>query len=154
MNLPDLDPESPLTLRKAAMRDVNAMMALIEHWAKQGAMLKKTRDVLYAQIRDFYLLETLDGGVAGTVGLHVLWHDLAEIRSLAIHPAFQGKGLGKRLVLGVEPEARELGILRLFAWTLEPEFFAHCGYRAITTDELPPKVWKEYEKSAMLKLIG
>ena len=151
--LPDLDPDSPLAFRKAAMRDVERMLELINHWAAQGAMLRKTRDVLYTQIRDFYLLETMDGGVAGTVGLHVLWHDLAEIRSLAIHPNFKGKGLGKRLVMGVEPETRELGILRLFAWTLEPQFFEHCGYRRITLDELPPKVYKEYEKAGMLKMV-
>ena len=154
MFLPNLDPNASLSLRKAAMRDVNAMLELIGHWAAQGAMLEKKRDVLYTEIRDFYLMETFDGGVAGTVGLHVLWHDLAEIRSLAIHPNFQGKGLGKNLVLGVESEARGLGILRLFAWTLEPEFFERCGYRRMITEELPPKVYKEYDKSAMLKLIG
>ncbi len=136
------------------MRDVAQLLELINHWAATGAMLKKTREQLYPQIRDFYLLETLDGGVAGCAGLHVLWHDLSELRSLAVHPSFKGKGLGKRLVLGVETEARELGIARIFAWTLEPDFFAACGYRRIGVDELPPKVYKEYEKSAMLKLVG
>jgi amino-acid N-acetyltransferase len=152
--LPRLDPDSPLDLRKAVMRDVASMLALVNHWAATGAMLAKTRDVLYTQIRDFYVLETMDGAIAACIGLHVLWHDLAEVRSLAVHPDFKGKGLGKRLVLGVEPEARNLGILRLFAWTLEPEFFLRCGYRSITLDELPPKVWKEYNKSAMLKVLN
>jgi amino-acid N-acetyltransferase len=151
--LPDLDASQTLHLRKAAMRDVEAMLQLIAHWARRGAMLPKSRDVLYTEIRDFYLLETQDGGIAGTVGLHILWSDLAEVRSLAIHPNFQGLGLGKRLVLGLEEEAREVGILRLFAWTLEPEFFLRCGYAEITLEELPPKVYKEYHKSAMLKRI-
>jgi amino-acid N-acetyltransferase len=151
--LPDLDSNSSLHLRKAAMRDVEGMLQLIAHWARRGVMLPKSRDVLYQEIRDFYLLETQDGGLAGTVGLHVLWSDLAEIRSLAIHPNFHGKGLGKRLVLGVEDEARELGILRLFAWTLEPEFFTRCGYTEIDLERLPPKVYKEYHKNAMLKRI-
>lgn len=152
--LPDLDPDSSLVFRKAAMRDVSAMLALVNHWAREGAMLAKSRDVLYTQIRDFHLLETQDNGVAGTVGLHVLWHDLAEVRSLAVHPNFQGKGLGRRLVLGLEPEARELGITRLFAWTFEPGFFERCGYSRLELDQLPPKVWKEYHKAAMLKRIG
>ncbi len=154
MSLPDLDPNSSLALRKAAMRDVNRLLELIAYWAKRGVMLPKTTDVMYSQIRDFYLLETQDGGIAGTVGLHVLWHDLGEVRSLAIHPNFQGLGLGKRLVLGVEAEARELGIPRLFAWTLEPDFFKRCGYNLVSLEELPPKVYKEYNKSAMLKVIG
>jgi amino-acid N-acetyltransferase len=152
--LPSLDSNSPLNLRKAVMRDVPALLDLVNHWAAQGVMLAKTREIIYPQIRDFYVLETIDGAVAACVGLHILWHDLAEVRSLAVHPDFQGKGLGKRLVLGVEPEARSLGILRLFAWTLEPDFFIRCGYRGITLDELPPKVWKEYSKSAMLKVLN
>jgi amino-acid N-acetyltransferase len=135
------------------MRDVEAMLQLIAHWARRGAMLPKSRDVLYTEIRDFYLLETQDGGIAGTVGLHVLWSDLAEVRSLAIHPDFQGQGLGKRLVLGVETEARDLGILRLFAWTLEPQFFERCGYAQVGLEMLPPKVYKEYHKAAMVKRI-
>ena len=151
--LPDIDNSQTLHLRKAAMRDVEPMLQLIAHWARRGAMLPKSRDVLYKEIRDFYLLETQDSSIAGTVGLHILWSDLAEVRSLAIHPSFQGHGLGKRLVLGLEDEARELGILRLFAWTLEPEFFKRCGYSEITLEELPPKVYKEYSKSAMLKRI-
>jgi amino-acid N-acetyltransferase len=153
VSLPDLDPNSSLHLRKAAMRDVEQMLQLIAHWARRGAMLPKSRDTLYAQIRDFYLFETMDGGLAGTVGLHILWNDLAEVRSLAIHPNFQGKGLGKKLVLGVEDETRELGVLRLFAWTLEPHFFERCGYAQIDLDELPPKVFKEYHKAAMIKRL-
>lgn len=151
--LPDIDNLQALHLRKAAMRDVEPMLQLIAHWARRGAMLPKSRDVLYKEIRDFYLLETQDSSIAGTVGLHILWSDLAEVRSLAIHPSFQGHGLGKRLVLGLEGEARELGILRLFAWTLEPAFFVRCGYEEIGLELLPPKVYKEYAKSAMLKRI-
>lgn len=153
MSLPDLAPTPELTGRKAAMRDVPAMLALIEHHARRGAMLRKNRETLYATIRDYGVLETPDGAIAACVGLHVLWHDLAEVRSLAVRPDYQGRGLGRRLVMGLEREARELGITRLFAWTSEPGFFERCGYRPLELDELPPKVWKEYHKAAMLKAI-
>jgi amino-acid N-acetyltransferase len=135
------------------MRDVEHILQLIAYWARRGAMLPKSRDTLYTQIRDFYLLETMDSGLAGTVGLHILWNDLAEVRSLAIHPSFQGHGLGKKLVLSVENEARELGILRLFAWTLEPHFFERCGYTQIDLESLPPKVYREYHKAGMMKRL-
>ena len=155
MPLPRLDPDgTTLLARKAAMRDVPAVMALITHWARQGAMLAKSREALYTSIRDYHVLEADDGSVAASVALHVLWHDLAEVRSLAVHPDFKGKGLGRQMVLSVEREARELGITRLFAWTLEPEFFERCGYTRITLDELPPKVWKDYHKAAMLKALA
>jgi amino-acid N-acetyltransferase len=153
--LPRLDPhETTLVARKAGMRDVPAMAALINHWARQGAMLAKNRDTLYTSIREYHVLEAADGTIVATVALHVLWHDLAEVRSLAVHPDFKGMGLGKQMVLAVEREARDLGITRLFAWTLEAKFFEHCAYQQISLDELPPKVWREYHKAAMLKQLA
>ena len=64
------------------MRDVEPMLQLIAHWARRGAMLPKSRDVLYKEIRDFYLLETQDASIAGTVGLHILWSDLSEVGTI------------------------------------------------------------------------
>lgn len=79
----------------------------------------------------------------GTVALHVLWRDLAEIRGLAVHPTRQGQGLGRWLVLGAEREARDLGLPRVFAWTLQVNFFRALGYRVTSREALPPKVWSE-----------
>ena len=84
-----------------------------------------------------------DGQIVGTVALHVLWRDLAEIRGLAVHPTRQGQGLGRWLVLGAEREARDLGLPRVFAWTLQVNFFRALGYRVTSREALPPKVWSE-----------
>ena len=135
--------EAGVELRKARLSDVDQIHALIRYWAEQGLMLLRSHSHLYENIRDFHVLEDEDGHVVGVAGLHVLWRDLAEIRGLAVHPDRQGQGLGRWLVLACEREARDLGLPRVFAWTLQVGFFKGLGYRVTTREALPPKVWSE-----------
>lgn len=105
-------------------------------------MLARARTTLYEGIREFSVVE-VEGKVAAVGSLHVLWNDLAEIRALAVAPAYIRKGLGKALVETFLQEARELELPRVFALTYTPEFFAKCGFRLIDKEDLPQKVWKE-----------
>ena len=126
--IPDLHPDAPLTVRKARLGDILAIHELIGYWAARGQMLVRSRSLLAESIRDFHLVFAgehggLPGGLAGVCGLHLLAPDLAEIRGLAIHPAFQGKGLGKLLVSACEAEARDIDLPALFDWTYQQSFF-------------------------------
>jgi len=141
--LPEVRREAGVELRKARLDDVDAIYWLIRYWAEKGLMLVRSHSHLYENIRDFQVLEDEDGHIVGTVALHVLWRDLAEIRGLAVHPKRQGQGLGRWLVLGAEREARDLGLPRVFAWTLQVNFFRGLGYQVTTREALPPKVWSE-----------
>lgn len=141
--LPEVRREAGVELRKARLSDVDEIHALIRYWAERGLMLLRSHSHLYENIRDFHVLEDEDGHVVGVAGLHVLWRDLAEIRGLAVHPDRQGQGLGRWLVLACEREARDLGLPRVFAWTLQVGFFKGLGYRVTTREALPPKVWSE-----------
>lgn len=163
--LPDLDPNASLALRPAALEDVDAIHDLVKHWADKGRMLERSRELLRATIHEFLVLETPDGHLAGCVGLHRLAPDLAEVRGLAVHPSFQGRGLGRWLVLGAERLARDLGLARLFAWTYEQRFFERAGYARIARDEatLPAEIHGECQRCPfqtncqeipMLKLVG
>lgn len=105
-------------------------------------MLARARTTLYEGIREFSVVE-VEGKVVAVGSLHVLWSDLAEIRALAVAPAYIRKGLGKALVETFLQEARELELPRVFALTYTPEFFAKCGFRLIDKEDLPQKVWKE-----------
>lgn len=105
-------------------------------------MLARARTTLYEGIREFSVVE-VEGKVAAVGSLHVLWNDLAEIRALAVAPAYIRKGLGKALVETFLQEAKELELPRVFALTYTPEFFAKCGFRLIDKEDLPQKVWKE-----------
>lgn len=131
-----------MLIRKAKISDVEEIHQLISHYAAEGQMLARARTTLYEGIREFSVVE-VEGKVAAVGSLHVLWNDLAEIRALAVAPAYIRKGLGKALVETFLQEARELELPRVFALTYTPEFFAKCGFRLIDKEDLPQKVWKE-----------
>ncbi|HEX3048814.1 MAG TPA: N-acetyltransferase [Bacillota bacterium] len=131
-----------VTYRKAKMQDVETLHALVNQFAEQGLMLPRSRNTLYETLREFMLIEN-DGVVIGAGALHIIWEDLAEVRALAILPEFHGKGLGKQLIMELLNEARALGIHQVFALTYQVEFFKKCGFKQITKEEMPHKVWKE-----------
>jgi amino-acid N-acetyltransferase len=131
-----------MKLRKARIPDVEEMMLLINSNAEQGLMLPRSRNMLYENIREFLVAE-VDAQIVGVGSLHILWSDLAEIRSLAISDKYKRKGIGTQIVKALEEEARELGCFKLFALTYQPEFFNHCGYKEVSKDQMPQKVWKE-----------
>jgi N-acetylglutamate synthase-like GNAT family acetyltransferase len=101
--------EDVMIYRKAKMADVEAIHGLINKYARLGLMLARSRSSLYECLREYTVVEA-DGQVIGVGGLHILWADLAEIRSLAIASEYAKMGIGKRLVGFLEEEANELGI--------------------------------------------
>lgn len=153
--IPHLSPDSTLLLRKATLRDIEGIHELIGYWAAKGQMLVRSRQLLAESIRDFWVMVALEGGevkgIAGVCGLNLLAPDLAEVRGLAIHPSFQGKGLGKQLVAACEQEGRALGLPTLFAWTYQQQFFEACGFERMDKSKLHPKVWSECQRCAFFE---
>ncbi|MEJ5357070.1 MAG: N-acetyltransferase [Desulfobacterales bacterium] len=145
-------PESPnggetlvLPIRPARVGDVEAILALVNDYAARHLMLPRGPQYLYENIRDFAVVvdEAAGGAIVACGSLHILWGDMAEVRSLAIHPAYQNRGLGRRIVEHLKTEALRLGIRRLFTFTLSEAFFARLGFVRKAREELPPKVWGE-----------
>lgn len=128
--------------RKARMSDVEQMAELINYYADKGLMLHRPIPTIYQRIRDYTVVER-DGMIIGVGGLHVLWKDLAEICSLAVHPNHVNNGLGIKMVELLIREAGELEIDKIFTLTYQPLFFEKCGFRRIDKEELPQKVWTE-----------
>jgi amino-acid N-acetyltransferase len=118
------------------------MLALVNSYAAQGAMLPRSEFELAEDIRDFTLAEA-DGEVAACGALHIYTPSAAEIRSLAVRPDIKGKGLGRAIVEAVEREARDYGLASLFAFTYVPEFFARLGFDRVDRGLLPQKAWKD-----------
>ena len=131
-----------MLLRKARIQDVENILHLIDYYAKQELMLPRTLASLYRQIRDYTVLEINDQ-IVGVGALQVIWNDLAEIRSLSIHPDFNRKGLGRKMVNRLLEETQELGIAKAFTLTYQPGFFQKCGFSIVEKEELPQKVWTE-----------
>jgi len=129
-------------VRSARINDVPAIHSLITTFAERGLMLFRSPTELYEHIRSFLVCE-VNGRVVGCCALEILWRDMAEIRSLAVEPACQGQGVGKRLVAAAIEEARRLGIENVMALTYEQNFFERLGFQRVSKDELPHKVWRE-----------
>lgn len=127
------------------VRDVDRALALINAYAAEDRMLERTRDFLLEHIHDFFVAESEapaspDGtAFEGCVALAVLTPDLAEIRSLAVRSQTGGRGVGRALVGSCVDEARRLGLKRVFALTLVPEFFVRCGFTLVSLGRLPEK---------------
>ena len=122
-------------MRRARTPDVPAIKALVDIYAGSGRkLLAKELVTLYEDVADFRVAE-LEGNVVGCGALHVLWADLGEVRSLAVHPDYLGRRFGERLLLELVATAGELGLSRLFALTFHTEFFARHGF--VEIDGIP-----------------
>ncbi len=127
-------------IRKAQIADVKDIQKILMTFANRGDMLSRSLSELYESLRDFYVVEE-DGELLGAAALHIVWEELAEVRSVAVTEDAGRKGIGSRLVQACIAEARELGLKRLFCLTYKPDFFAKHGFRLVDKAELPHKVW-------------
>ena len=132
-------------LRKAQIQDVKEIQKLLTFFASRGDMLSRSLSELYEALRDFYIFEE-NGKLLGTAALHIVWEDLAEIRSVAVAEDAGRKGVGTQLVQACIDEARAIGLKRLFCLTYKPNFFGKFGFRIVDKSELPHKVWGDCMK--------
>jgi amino-acid N-acetyltransferase len=124
------------------MPDAVAICDIVNYHAERGRMLHRSLESVYDTLRNF-LVARIGRKVVGCVAVEIAWADLAEVKSLAVHPELIGRGIGKRLMRAAIRDARALGIRRLFALTYERAFFTRCGFGVISRDQLPSKVWSE-----------
>ncbi|HEY5997702.1 MAG TPA: N-acetyltransferase [bacterium] len=132
-----------VTLRKAIIKDVARIQALVNHYASKETMLGLSLSEIYEQIRDFTVAEGPRRALIGVCALHVIWDDLAEIRSLAVDPKIRRRGVGRALVERCIEEARGLSIPKVFALTYQADFFRHIGFERVDKADLPHKVWRD-----------
>ncbi|ADC89879.1 GCN5-related N-acetyltransferase [Thermocrinis albus DSM 14484] len=129
-------------VRKAFVKDAPDIYNLVNLYARDGLLLPRSMSSIYEDIRDFWVCEE-EGKLVGCAALHVVWEDLAEIKSLAVAPHMKGKGIGGLLVRACVEEAKQLGIRRVFVLTYAVGFFEKHGFKTIPKDKLPHKVWGE-----------
>ena len=134
-------------LRKAQIHDVKEIQKLLLHYANRGDMLSRSLSELYESLRDFYIVEE-GGRIVGVSALHIVWEDLAEIRSVAVTEETGRKGIGTEVVTACIDEAKVLGLKRLFCLTYKPDFFARFGFQIVDKSQLPHKVWGDCIKCA------
>jgi amino-acid N-acetyltransferase len=134
---------SAVIVRRARTPDVRVIREFVDAYSGVGPRLLEKRTVtLYEDVQEFWVAEA-DGVVAGCGALHVLWEDLAEIRTVAVDPAFRGRGVGHRIVSALIDAAREVGVRRVFCLTFEVEFFSRHGFAPIQGTPVSPEVYAE-----------
>jgi len=130
-------------IRKARMADVKGIHGLIAEYAKKGDMLPRSLTDIYENLRDYFVFLGDDGELLGSAAIHIMWEDLAEVRSLAVREGKMRRGVGTQLVESCISEAIMLGIARVFALTYKPEFFEKLGFHVVDKSELPQKIWAD-----------
>jgi amino-acid N-acetyltransferase len=139
---PELLERADLTVRKAGMADIHALLELINGYAANGIMLPRTEFEMAENIRDFTVAYS-GSRLLGCGALHFYSPTSAEVRSLAVDPSVKTRGVGRVIVEALEQEALENDLHALFAFTYVPEFFRKVGFREVERGELPLKVWKD-----------
>jgi amino-acid N-acetyltransferase len=133
-----------IVVRKAKIRDVRSIQQILATFAGQGKLLARSLSELYTNIRELFVyVDQEQDEVVGCCGLHIVWENLAEIRSLAVMNSHKGLGVGRRLVEACIFEAEELGIETLFALTYEAGFFDRLGFRVVDKNVFPQKIWAD-----------
>jgi amino-acid N-acetyltransferase len=129
------------TVRAARTADIPAIQGLVDPLVQKRILLGKDLVMFYEAVQEFRVAEAEDGTLIGCGALHVMWEDLAEVRTLAVTADWLGRGVGHAIFQDIEARARELGLSRLFCLTFETAFFGRQGFEPIEESIVAPDVF-------------
>ncbi|MEI7540048.1 MAG: amino-acid N-acetyltransferase [Actinomycetes bacterium] len=135
-----------LVVRPAKTADVKAIRALVDSYAAPGQMLAKETVTLYESVQEFIVAE-LDGTIVGCGALHILWEDLAEVRTVAVKKDLHRQGVGHKILEAIVKRAAEVGVNKIFCLTFQTEFFGSHGFEVIEGTPVDPEVYAELLRS-------
>ncbi|GAA4827396.1 amino-acid N-acetyltransferase [Garicola koreensis] len=127
---------APFTVRSARTADVASIMRMAGPLVDTRVLVPKEAVTYYESIQEFLVAEDDQGELIGFGALHVMWEDLAEVRTLATLDSWRGHGVGSALLNGLRRRAEDLGVSRVFCLTFEVEFFTRHGFEIMA--EAPP----------------
>lgn len=133
-------------VRPARTTDVRAIRSFIDQYSSDGRLLSKATVTLFEDVPEFLVAE-LDGEVVGCGAIHVMWEDLAEVRTLAVDPKLVGRGIGSVLLSALMDRARELGVKKVFCLTFMVRFFEAQGFVEIDDTPIDPDVYAQLLQS-------
>jgi N-acetylglutamate synthase-like GNAT family acetyltransferase len=123
---------SGITLRWASARDLDDVEDLL-------TKTKLPRDGVDVLIDSFIVAED-DGRVMGVAGVE-RHGKYGLLRSVAVDPAAQGRGVGRALVERVIAESKEKGIAELYLLTTTAEkYFPVFGFTKINREATPVEI--------------
>jgi amino-acid N-acetyltransferase len=131
-----------MKVRIAKVSDAKVIHSLISTYAEQDRMLFRSLADIYENLQTF-LVAQQGRAVVGCCAIEVIWSDLAEIKSLAVKKGHQGEGVGTKLVRAALEQAKNLGVPKVIALTMEPKFFVKNGFKVVEKGSLPMKLWSD-----------
>jgi amino-acid N-acetyltransferase len=134
-------------IRRARTADVRAIRRLVDAYSVDRILLSKEMVTLYEDIQEFWVATREDGEVLGCGALHVMWEDLAEVRTLATDPSYTGRGVGTALLDRLLDVACDLGVSRVFCLTFEVDFFTRHGFEPLAGSPVEPDVYAQLLRS-------
>lgn len=134
-------------IRRARTADVQAIRRLVDAYSAGRILLSKEMVTLYEDVQEFWVAAGHDGELLGCGALHVMWEDLAEVRTLATNPSYTGRGVGTALLSQLLQVARDLGVSRVFCLTFEVEFFTRHGFEPLAGSPVEPEVYAQLLRS-------
>ncbi len=135
-----------VTVRPARTTDVATIRRLVDIYAPDRRLLSKATVTLFEDVPEFLVAE-VDGQVVGCGAVHVMWEDLAEVRTVAVTPELRGQGVGGHLLDALVERARDLGVKRVFCLTFETGFFGRHGFVEIDGTPVDHDVYEQLLQS-------
>ncbi len=135
-----------LVVRAARTSDIKKIRSIVDSYADQRRLLSKETVTLYEGVQEFTVAE-VNGEVVGCGALHVLWEDLAEVRTVAVIESMQGKGIGHAILESILNKAKEIGVKKVFCLTFETKFFGSHGFNEIQGAPIEPDVYTQLLRS-------
>jgi amino-acid N-acetyltransferase len=135
-----------LVVRAAKTGDVKKIRKIVDGYTDERRLLFKATVTLFEAVQEFVVAE-LDGEVVGCGALHVLWEDLAEVRTVAVIEEMHGKGIGNQIMIKILENAKDIGVKKVFCLTFETKFFGAHGFKEIEGTPVSPEVYQEMIRS-------
>ena len=141
-----MSPSARLSIRPARTADVRSIRRLVDTYAPDRRLLSKATVTLYEAVPEFVVGE-VDGEIVACGAVHVMWEDLAEVRTVAVAPSMRGTGIGGLVLNHLVQRARDLGVKRVFCLTFETGFFGRHGFVEIDGTPVDHDVFEQLLQS-------
>ena len=135
-----------VVIRAAKTTDVKKIRAIVDTYAVEQKLLSKETVTLFESVQEFVVAE-VDGEVVGCGALHVLWEDIAEVRTVAVVEQMHGKGVGHLILENILARAKEVGVKKVFCLTFETKFFGSHGFNEIQGAPVEPEIYTQLLRS-------
>jgi N-acetylglutamate synthase-like GNAT family acetyltransferase len=132
-----------VTIRRARVDDAVAIARLIEVFADEALMLRRTPDMVELAIDDYIVAVDAQGRIVACGALKEYSPSVAEVAAIAVSREVHGCGIGRAIVRGVETLALKRGVYDVFALTLQPAFFTAIGYQRVDRARYPEKIRRD-----------